>query len=127
MQSLTGVIVALFGAGVSILLGVPAHMFIEIVATAGILEPLNALSNILAPVVGALATVIVWLHRRVANLEKAQKRHHRTLYGRDEDYLSDGVTKEIYALSEETTDFREELRERFDGLEERLDDVERDE
>lgn len=127
MQYTTALLFSLTGLLGFFVVGVPAVSTMDVVLSTGIWQSLDVISNILAPIIGAITTVVVWIHKRVSKLEEKQLDHEATLYGRENDYLSDGVTKEIYKVSGEMEEFREELRDRFDRLEERLDEVEEEE
>jgi hypothetical protein len=84
-------------------------------SSVGISDILSIASNIVAPLVGALAAVIVWLHRRVRELEREQHTQGSSLYGTDSDSLNDGVITEVQLMREELSEMQERLEELYDS------------
>jgi hypothetical protein len=84
-------------------------------SSVGISDILSIASNIVAPLVGALAAVIVWLHRRVRELEREQHTQGSSLYGTDSDSLNDGVIAEVQLMREELSEMQERLEELYDS------------
>lgn len=80
----------------------------------GISDILSMASNIVAPLVGALAAVIVWLHRRVRELEKEQHTQGSSLYGTDSDSLNEGVIAEVQSVKDEMITIRDRIDELTD-------------
>ena len=119
-EIVAGIVLSTAGIILSLLSAVPAVFSIEpVLASITVWEILDILANILAPLIGALIAIIVWLHRRITRLEEAQTQHEASLYGLNNDQLASGVTKEIQKLKE----YFNELEERFD---ERIDELEED-
>lgn len=83
----------------------------------GISEILSIASNILAPLIGALAAVVVWLHRRITRLEQQQKTQQQSLYGSESDALNQGVIEEVRDMKLDIEQVKlavEEIRDKFD-------------
>lgn len=121
---LIGIALSAVGAITFFLTGIPL-LFIAEPTLAGITlwEILDVLTNIVAPLVGALIAVIIWLHRRVSSLEEAKSQQEASLYGIQGDTLSKGVTAELRQLRNELEDFRNNFDERLDKLDNRTDEL----
>ncbi|AGM11367.1 hypothetical protein M199_gp037 [Halogranum tailed virus 1] len=107
MIGLAGIIAALSGAS----LGVAATPL----AAVGVWEALGLLSNVIAPIVGALIAVIVWIHKRLNDLEEAQDDLDRSVFGNEKDALNEGVLIEV-----------RNVNRRLDTLQESIDEIRRE-
>ena len=118
-EIVTGTILSVVGVILLLISGVPAVFFVEpVLASLTVWEILDVLANILAPAIGALIAIIVWLHRRIKRLEEAQTQHEVSLYGVNNDQLASGVTTEIQQMREEFEQLKDSFNERMDELEE---------
>jgi len=90
----------------------PFHMF-AIVPLAGVTiwEALGLLSNIIAPLVGALVAVIIWLHKRLNELEDAQDDVENSVFGSDRDALNEGVLIQVRNLNGRLDEIRQKISE----------------
>ena len=114
-EMLTGIALSVVGVAIFLLSGVPTAILVEpVLASITVWEILDVLANILAPLIGALIAVIVWLHRRVSQLEEAQMQHKTSLYGLNDDKLASGVTEEMQQLRKDFEEFKQSFDERFD-------------
>lgn len=95
-------------------------------ASVGLWETLSLLSNVIAPVVGAMIAVIVWLHKRINDLEDEQKDLDRSVFGNDRDELNEGVIKEVRNINEKLDRLQESV-DRIQRENERKRQLERDE
>ena len=121
---LIGIGLSVVGAITFLLTGVPLLFIAEpTIAAITLWEILDVLTNIVAPLVGALIAVIIWLHRRVSSLEEAKSQQEASLYGIQGDTLSKGVTAELRQLRVELEDFREDFDKRLDKLDNRADNL----
>lgn len=92
-------------------------------ATVGVWETLGILSHIIPPVVGALLTVIVWLHRRLAQIEQDQNELDKSVFGNDRDALNEGVILEVRRMNgrlDELQSAIEEIRQENKELRDEL-------
>lgn len=104
---------------------VPINMLLESSVSAGTaIDFLDTASAIVAPLLGALATVIIWLHRRIKELEEQKERQHASLYGIQGDTLAKGVTDELRQLREEIHGFQESMDNRLTVVEDKVEDIE---
>jgi len=75
----------------------------------GLWNVLNFLSQIIPPIVGALITVIIWLHRRLKEIEKRQTSIEKSVFGSDRDALNEGAIAEIKQVSEQVEQVQETM------------------
>jgi len=80
-------------------------------ATIGVWETLGILSHIIPPVVGALLTVIVWLHRRLAQIEKDQDELDKSVFGNEKDALNEGVILEVRRMNKRLENLQDSIDE----------------
>lgn len=80
-------------------------------ATVGVWETLGILSHIIPPVVGALLTVIVWLHRRLAQIEQDQNELDKSVFGNDRDALNEGVILEVRRMNDRLSELQSAIEE----------------
>lgn len=80
-------------------------------ATVGVWETLGILSHIIPPVVGALLTVIVWLHRRLAQIEQDQNELDKSVFGNDRDALNEGVILEVRRMNDRLDELQSAIEE----------------
>jgi hypothetical protein len=73
---------------------------------------------LVAPLIGSLSAVIVWLHKRLEKLEEAQSVQRISLYGAENDDLNEGLTTEVKEVQLKL----EELRLHLDELETELEE-----
>jgi len=77
----------------------------------GLWDVLNFLSQIVPPIIGAIITVIIWLHRRLKELEHRQKTIEKSVFGSDKDALNKGAIAEIKQVSEQVEQVQETMDE----------------
>lgn len=63
-------------------------------------EALGALSNIVAPLLGALIAMMVWIHGRLNDLEEKQKELGTSVFGSEKDALNEGALIHVKALDD---------------------------
>lgn len=80
-------------------------------ATVGVWETLGILSHVIPPVVGALLTVIVWLHRRLAQIEQDQNELDKSVFGNDRDALNEGVILEVRRMNDRLSELQSAIEE----------------
>lgn len=80
-------------------------------ATVGVWETLGILSHVIPPVVGALLTVIVWLHRRLAQIEQDQNELDKSVFGNDRDALNEGVILEVRRMNDRLDELQSAIEE----------------
>lgn len=80
---------------------------------------LSILSNLLAPFIGAIAALILWIHRRINRLEEQQEIHKNSLYGSESDALNEGVIFEVKELKIDI----EELSLRIDEVKKKVEEL----
>lgn len=80
-------------------------------ATIGVWETLGILSHVIPPVVGALLTVIVWLHRRLAQIEQDQNELDKSVFGNDRDALNEGVILEVRRMNDRLDELQSAIEE----------------
>ena len=102
MIGLAGIIAALSGAS----LGVATPL-----AAIGVWEALGLLSNVIAPIVGALIAVIVWIHKRLNSLEESQDSLDSSVFGNERDALNEGVLIEVRNINRRLDNLQEGLNE----------------
>lgn len=88
-------------------------------ASPWVVDLLGLLSDIVAPVVTALIGFVVWMHKRVAELEESEVRHDNSLYGTESDQLQKGVIREVKKVDGRV----EETERRLDRIEDKLDEL----
>lgn len=66
----------------------------------GLWEALSALSNIIAPILGAIVAFVIWLHKRIERLEDESNQQRRSLYGNEDDAMQSGIIKEVLSIKE---------------------------
>jgi membrane-bound ClpP family serine protease len=77
-------------------------------------ESLAILSHILPPIVGAVLTIILWIHRRLSYIEKEQEQLGKSVFGNERDALNEGVIREVREMSEQLEEMQtciEQIRE----------------
>jgi len=80
------------------------------------------------PIVGGIATVVIWLHKRIKSLEQkdSERQGAGQLFGDNDSPLSIGLAKEMKDVKEEQSKLREDV-ERMSGsiedLHEKLDQM----
>lgn len=82
------------------------------------IDILSLVSALVAPLIGSLAAVIVWIHKRLEKLEEAQSVQRISLYGAEKDKLSEGLTGEVKEVQLKL----EELRLHLDELEDKIEE-----
>ena len=120
----TGIMIGLATIA-AILSGAPIAETVTPLSTVGIWETLNLMSNVVAPVVGALNTVMIWFHRLVNEIENSQNELDSSLFGSERDALNEGVIIEVRKMRKEVQELQEsidEIKERSDRLEREIDD-----
>ncbi len=120
----TGIMIGLATIA-AILSGAPITETVTPLSTVGIWETLNLLSNVVAPIVGALITVMIWFHRRVNVIEESQNELDSSLFGSERDALNEGVIIEVRKMRKEVQELQEsidEIKERSNRLEREIDD-----
>lgn len=80
----------------------------------GISDILSIVSVIIAPIIGSLITLMVWLHRRIQRLERQQRRQNDSLYGREADVLSVGVIKNVQELTDRVDELEDSVEDQSD-------------
>jgi len=80
-------------------------------SSTGLWDVLNFLSQIVPPIIGAIITVIIWLHRRLKELEHRQKTIEKSVFGSDKDALNKGAIVEIKQVSEQVEQVQETMDE----------------
>jgi hypothetical protein len=80
-------------------------------SSTGLWDVLNFLSQIVPPIIGAIITVIIWLHRRLKELEHRQKTIEKSVFGSDKDALNKGAIAEIKQVSEQVEQVQETMDE----------------
>lgn len=83
-----------------------------------VIDILSIASALVAPLIGSLSAVIVWLHKRLEKLEEAQSVQRISLYGAENDDLNEGLTTEVKEVQLKL----EELRLHLDELETELEE-----
>jgi hypothetical protein len=70
------------------------------------------------PVVGAIVTVVLWLHRRIKSLEDkdAKRQGAGRLFGDSDSPLSIGLAKEMRDVKNEQSELKEEVAEIHDSI-----------
>lgn len=83
-----------------------------------IFDALNVISQVVAPVVGALIAAVIWIHNRLTTLEEGQRSLDSSVFGQKRNDLSNGVTGEvndlggeIHRLSKEIEELKKEVRD----------------
>lgn len=84
-------------------------------SSTGLWDVLNFLSQIVPPIIGAIITVIIWLHRRLRELEHRQKTIEKSVFGSDKDALNKGAIAEIKQVSEQV----EQVQKTMDEIQEK--------
>jgi len=102
MIGLAGIVAVVTGAG-------PAAITLSAVT---VWEALSLLSNVVAPVVGAVIAVIIWLHKRINELENGQSNVESSVFGSKNDALNNGVLRAVHNLDD-----------RLDGIQESIDNI----
>lgn len=74
-------------------------------------ETLGVISNILAPLFGAVITVIVWMHRRLNRIEDDLNALDTSVYGNERNELNAGVLGEIGDINRRLDKIQESLDE----------------
>jgi hypothetical protein len=77
----------------------------------GLWDVLNFLSQIVPPILGAIITVIIWLHRRLKEIEQRQTSIEKSVFGSDRDALNEGAIAEIKQVSEQVEQVQETMDE----------------
>lgn len=77
----------------------------------GLWDVLNFLSQIVPPIIGAIITVIIWLHRRLKEIEQRQTSIEKSVFGSDKDALNEGAIAEIKQVSEQVEQVQETIEE----------------
>lgn len=77
----------------------------------GLWDVLNFLSQIVPPIIGAIITVIIWLHRRLKEIEQRQTSIEKSVFGSDRDALNEGAIAEIKQVSEQVEQVQETIEE----------------
>lgn len=77
----------------------------------GLWNVLNFLSQIVPPIVGALITVIIWLHRRLKEIERRQTSIEKSVFGSEKDALNEGAIAEIKQVSEQVEQVQQTMDE----------------
>lgn len=88
-------------------------------------EILGVLSNLVVPLVAALVTLILWLHRRLRKLEHASNEVSYSVFGNERDKLHQGVIDAVWELGEKIDDMKNSianLARRIERLEDKEDD-----
>lgn len=80
-------------------------------STTGLWDVLNFLSQIVPPIIGAIITVIIWLHRRLKEIEQRQTSIEKSVFGSDRDALNEGAIAEIKQVSEQVEQVQETIEE----------------
>lgn len=80
------------------------------------------------PVVGAMVTIILWLHRRIKTLEDkdTERQGAGQLFGDADSPLSIGLAKEMRDVKNEQSELRSDVERMSDSIEqihEKLDDM----
>jgi len=124
-QLATVIAVCLVGVVGAVLGSVPFAIAVDPTLTVTtVLQSLEVASILLVPIVGAIVTVIVWLHRRLKTLEEARQKQQASLYGIKGDTLATGVTEEIRSLRSELQEFNATMEVKLDNLENRVQEIE---
>lgn len=77
----------------------------------GVWEALGLLSNIIAPLIGAITGIIVWFHRRINSLEESQDDLEKSVFGSDRDALNEGVLLEVRNVNQRLSEIQETVEE----------------
>jgi hypothetical protein len=80
-------------------------------SSTGLWDVLNFLSQIVPPILGAIITVIIWLHRRLKEIEQRQNNIEKSVFGSDRDALNEGAIAEIKQVSEQVEQVQETIEE----------------
>lgn len=111
---------ALIGLAVifTVLTGIPLFEITEFLVIlplqeniTGLWDVLNFLSQIVPPILGAIITVIIWLHRRLKEIEQRQTSIEKSVFGSDRDALNEGAIAEIKQVSEQVEQVQETIEE----------------
>ncbi len=86
-----------------------------------VIDILSTASALVAPLIGSLFAVIVWLHKRLEKLEEAQSVQRISLYGAENDDLNEGLTAEVKDIQTRLAELQLHLDELEEQLEERED------
>jgi len=89
-----------------------------VIVQTSVIDILSIASALVAPLIGSLSAVIVWLHKRLEKLEEAQSVQRISLYGAENDDLNEGLTTEVKEVQLKL----EELRLHLDELETELEE-----
>jgi hypothetical protein len=114
MKELTAGIMVALATIAALISGAPINVgAIVPLATISVWETLGILSHVIPPVVGALLTIIVWLHRRLAQIEQDQNELDKSVFGNDKDALNEGVILEVRRMNDRLDELQscvEEIR-----------------
>jgi len=58
-------------------------------------EALGILSHAVAPAIGGVVAIVIWLHRRLNQLEQSNEDLDTSVFGNDRDALNEGVLNEV--------------------------------
>lgn len=124
-NTIAGVAVALAGIVAAGVLGIPIEPSAVMQSgNVGFWDVLGALSNVLAPVVGAIASVVVWIHRRLTDLEEQQDELENSMFGGERNVLNQGVLIEVRNINHQLEEIQETL-ERVERENEKIRRVQR--
>jgi hypothetical protein len=75
----------------------------------GIWEALGILSHAVAPAIGGMAAVVIWLHRRLNHLERSNEDLDTSVFGNDRDALNEGVLNEVRHINSRIDDVQNSI------------------
>jgi len=112
MKELTAGIMVALATIAALISGAPISVGTVVpLATIGVWETLGILSHVIPPVVGALLTVIVWLHRRLAQIEQDQNELDKSVFGSERDALNEGVILEVRRMNDRLDELQSAIEE----------------
>lgn len=111
-KAVTGLMICAAAVATIISGGVPISAVAATpIQSVGVWEALGLISNIIAPVIGAITGIIVWFHRRLNSLEDGQADLEKSVFGSDRDALNEGVLLEVRNVNQRLSEIQESVEE----------------
>lgn len=123
-QIILGLMIGLAGITALVSGGTPLALVAPL-ATITFWEALGVISNLIVPIVGAIITVVIWLHRRLEQIEEDTQEVSSSVFGSEKDALNQGVLRSVQDLKERVDRMRNSV-DRIDRRVERLEEKEDD-
>lgn len=107
--------ILIIGAALTAATGPAALPFVLPLQSVGLWEALSALSNIIAPILGAIVAFVIWLHKRIEALEDQASQQRRSLYGNEDDGMQRGIINEVINIKDSVDNIKDQVDNKDNG------------